>query len=216
MNLLCKVFALAGLVITVTVGGCTKSVEQTSNTIVNDNASQNITIQISSDNENVIDEKNENANEAKPAKTENTEEAAAVNVKGDFSHMKPEYADVLKKWLVQNNSWEPAVKTDSDGRFPPNAHPYYVAGDFNKDGKEDFAVGLVKSKNRKKLAFAVFNAPFKDNKPAFFTDKTESSDILILKEDNELLIGTFESDDGYRLSPKGDKYEVQMLGDEMP
>src|SRR4051794_29253948 len=57
-------------------------------------------------------------------------------------------------------------------------HPYYVVGDFNGDGKEDFAVALIEieadaeGRATQKFVVAVFNAPFSSRRiePAFFKD----------------------------------------------
>ena len=44
-------------------------------------------------------------------------------------------------------------------------HPFYVAADFNKDGKQDFAFMLVKKVGKKnKFAVAIFNNTYKASK----------------------------------------------------
>lgn len=164
---------------------------------------------------------------AQPTETLNTNQAktdspvvkASNFDSADFAHFKPEHAAALKVWLSRNKLWKPARESDYNQEFleyakkdesRKNYHPYYTTGDFNKDGKEDFGVGLVDSKTRKKLAFAVFNAPFADGKAAFFTDQTEKDDIIIFNN-GSLYLGPDYSDSGYVLVPKGDKYEVESL-----
>jgi hypothetical protein len=46
-----------------------------------------------------------------------------------------------------------------------NVHTYYSVGDFNSDGRKDFAVLLV-MKGKDEVALAVFNAPFRNAVPA--------------------------------------------------
>ncbi len=141
-----------------------------------------------------------------------------------FAHLKPEHAAALKAWMAQHKGWEPAQEAD----YPPdlleyakadktrqNYHPYRAIGDFNRDGREDFGVGLVQSKNRKKLAFAVFNAPFNGGKAAFFTGQTQSDDIILYHEGN-LYLGADYSDSGYVLEPDGNKYKVKAIFEDEP
>ena len=159
----------------------------------------------------------------KPAVNAPVKEVSAVKETA-FAHLKPEHAAALKAWMTQRRMWEPAQETDykkelleyaKQDKDRKNYHPYYAVGDFSGDGKEDFGVGLVDSKTRKKLAFAVFNHPFASGKSAFFTDRTDRDDI-VSEDEGYVYIGADYSDNGYRLEPIGDKYKVQMFADEMP
>ncbi len=172
---------------------------------VEDNVNQSLTVDDKTDIENVNDESTgESAVDEKPAT-----EKASTEAKGNFTHMDAGYADVLRSWLKDNSSWEPALRKDAEATNPGSKkHPFYITGDFNKDGKEDFIVGLAKTKNRKKHAFIVFNAPFTSKTPAFFTDRTESYDIIGYDGEFGIFIGPAQSDNGYSLKPEGDKYVV--------
>jgi hypothetical protein len=48
----------------------------------------------------------------------------------------------------------------------PTYQPYYTKGDFNWDGKTDFAVGAVKGKNPDTFRVAIFHGPFGPMHPA--------------------------------------------------
>lgn len=171
----------------------------------------------------VSEQKKDNTNQSNQSKANASAGEVSSVKEAAFAHLKPEYAAALKAWMVQNKEWEPAQEKDykrelleyaKQDKSRKNYHPYYAVGDFSRDGKEDFGVGLVDSKTRKKLAFAVFNYPF-SGKAAFFTDKTERDDIIIYNN-GYLYVGADYSDSGYGLEPDGDKYKVTSLFDDEP
>ena len=211
-----RIFGIAALAFTFSIGGCTNSAVEVSNSNA-DNNNQSV-----SDSGAMADDANSTTNikVENTAKTEDSTYAAekkVIDVKGDFSHIKPEHAAILKKWLAEKKVWESAVKSDAEAENPGSeTHPFYVAKDFNKDGKEDFIAGLVKTNDRKKHAFIIFNAPFNAESPAFFTDRTESYDIVSYSDEYGIFIGPAQSDNGYMLKPEGNKYVVKMAEEMMP
>lgn len=140
--------------------------------------------------------------------------ANAAFAQTGVADLKPAHAAVLKKWLAANSGWRLALEKDY-GKDNLNflrqgegdsARPFYVAEDFNRDKKEDFAVVLVKGKT---FAAAVFNAPFSNSKPAFFTAKIESGDIVYFNRSTKLLlVGPYASDAGFMLKPTGKTYKA--------
>jgi hypothetical protein len=60
------------------------------------------------------------------------------------------YADVEDKERIDNLN---------DG-FGDAKSPYYAVGDFNGDGRDDFAVAFVNTRRPKDFAVAIFNGPF--------------------------------------------------------
>jgi hypothetical protein len=96
------------------------------------------------------------------------------------SHMQPEDRKVLKHWLDAGKSkLRPAVIADCDdlgglskahAEWGSDYHPYYRAGDFNKDGRDDFAVALVDpAKEKDRFSIAIFHGGKTANAaPAFF------------------------------------------------
>jgi len=137
---------------------------------------------------------------------------------GFASHLRPPHRAILQKWLAGKGDLR--LATPEDGKVEEvlirirrergrNYHPYYAVGDFNRDGKQDFAVVLV---NRRKtagnFAVAVFNGNFSKSKsivPAYFNEGFETGDMLF-KSGNRLLIGPYESDNCLILQPRGRGY----------
>lgn len=140
-----------------------------------------------------------------------------------------EHRAVLQKWLRE----EPGLRlaTDADCGECENEianqrrlsgadyHPYYVVGDFNGDGKQDFAVAAIEleadaeGKANQRFVVAVFNAPFSRRKvePAFDKDELVLRDGGLFfgpprQKPYRLFIGVFGSDQGLTLVPKGKKY----------
>lgn len=136
---------------------------------------------------------------------------------------------VLQKWLAKNPKF--LVATDKDcgqcaneiaserRRSGPDYHPYYVVGDFNGDGKKDFAVALIEleaddeGRAEQKFMVLVFNAPFSRRTagPAFEKDDLALRDGGLFfgpprQRPYRLYIGLFGTDQGLTLIPRGRKY----------
>jgi hypothetical protein len=149
-----------------------------------------------------------------------------------FAHLKPEHRAVLKAWLEHYKPWlRPAVE-DLDSIYDKNpekirrilgkeAHQFYTFGDFNGDGKEDFAVILVDDRedytkvcdHEVCSAFAIFNGDFSANpSPAFYREELDMLEYGYLafsqKVKQRLYFGSLK---GYyfcsTLMPKGNSYE---------
>jgi hypothetical protein len=96
----------------------------------------------------------------------------------------------------------------------PNYDPYYAVGDFNSDGKTDFAIAVIASKRTdKRFRILVFNGPFDDSldhQPAFVSEfmKLTGQGLFFgppRPKPYRLLVGAFESE-GILLVPKGHGY----------
>lgn len=141
--------------------------------------------------------------------------AFTTNIKAQQSadDLEPAHLAVLQAWLKTQTGWRLAIEKDynqerlSDFKTAENAMPFYVANDFNRDQRKDFAVVLTKNG---KFAVAVFNAPFASKKPAFFSTGLETGDVLYFnKNTKRLLVGPYESDAGFQLVPSGRIYKAQ-------
>lgn len=144
------------------------------------------------------------------------------------SYISAKHQQVLQKWLRREPNLR--VATDEDcGRCADdlasqrrvsgaNYHPYYVVGDFNGDGKTDFAVALIEVEESgervtQKFVVAVFNAPFSSRiaEPSFEKDNLNLRDGGLFfgpprSRPYRLFIGVFASDRGLTLEPRGRKY----------
>lgn len=140
-----------------------------------------------------------------------------------------EHRAVMKKWLAKNPKF--LVAADKDCGQCANEianqrrmsgddyHPYYVVGDFNGDGKKDFAVALTEleaddeGRAEQKFMVLVFNAPFsrRTAAPAFAKDELSLRDGGLFfgqprQRPYRLFIGLFGNDQGLTLIPRGRKY----------
>lgn len=154
------------------------------------------------------------------------------NLAGTISaqHIQPQHIEVLQNWFVSNPGWRPATEKDhpssatregrqylEEQRQGENHHPYYVASDFNRDGRQDFAVILTRgSGRRQKFAVAIFNGLFDGNqrvKPAFFSGQADAYVWLFWVNDdnlgNRFYVGPPASDSGYIIRPRGKTYVIE-------
>jgi hypothetical protein len=151
------------------------------------------------------------------------------------SFVNQQHAEVLKRWFAQNPGYRLAtdqdchcdsdlveIRTVSSGAWKadPTYHPYYTTGDFNWDGKEDFAVGVVAAKIPDKFRVVIFHGSFgpKHSARAAFV-----SELLLLGQGMfygpprpmpyMLVVGAFESE-GALLKPTPKGYVWDEGGEE--
>lgn len=128
---------------------------------------------------------------------------------------------VLDQWLKQNPALRVATDADcqcsdeiaeirkgSGGAWKanPNYHPYYVSGDFNSDGEQDFAVVLIDSAT--KLHLVIFNGPISAGiAPAYQSTKYVGPLFFGAPRPKpyRLVVGDFGSEGGL-FKPKGKSY----------
>lgn len=139
------------------------------------------------------------------------------------AYIEAKHRAVLENWLKQKPDLRPATAEDLDADFltrlkemsPESAaSPFYIAGDFNHDDQQDFAIGFVNKNSPGKLVLAVFNAPFgKKTAPAFYDESMfEITDIFFIVADRknreELQIGIGNDTRTVLLKPKGKSYFI--------
>lgn len=133
----------------------------------------------------------------------------------------------VANWLAKNPSLRVATDTDCNcsreishirrgngGVWKPNPsyHPFFTSGDFNGDGKSDFAVVLID--NVANMHLAVFNGPIAPKSSPVFLDNKHSGALFYgppRPKPYHLVIGEFGSE-GAILKPKGKSY-VLVLND---
>lgn len=126
------------------------------------------------------------------------------------SYLRPEHKSVLVRWLKEKRDLRVATESDCTDKeslgiwrkdWGKDFNPYYSIGDFNGDGKDDFAVLLVDLKNAEKQSFAIaiFNAPFGNRRaPNYFeegyTRLGRSYIVYNQVAKRRLYLGVYESD----------------------
>jgi len=144
------------------------------------------------------------------------------------AYISAKHQQVLQRWLKR----EPKLRVATDeacGRCAGDIanqkkisgrdyHPYYAVGDFNRDGREDFAVALIEIEERgervmQKFIVAVFNAPFSSRRaePSFMKKDLNLRDGGLFfgpprSKPYRLFIGLFSNDSGLTLVPHGSTY----------
>lgn len=144
--------------------------------------------------------------------------------------LRPEHRRVLNAWLKLHPTLRlgtdedcgceddiERIRTHSDdvGKAVADYHPYAAVGDFNGDGKTDFAVALVDtSKTTKAFTLIVFNGPFggKAKPPAFLLSDLDLARSGLFfgpprPKPYRLLVGRFESE-GALFEPRNGTYEL--------
>jgi hypothetical protein len=129
---------------------------------------------------------------------DNSNSASVVEEKKNdtdyFAHLKPEHKEVLQEWLKKKPYLKPAVEK-TDGNLDENKlkknhskgwTQFYTVADINKDGKEDFAILLVKVNEENKFAVAVFNGELrKGQSPTFFDENFNEISKVYIEYVNE-------------------------------
>ena len=113
--------------------------------------------------------------------------------------------------------------------FGAKFQPYYRKGDFNRDGKPDFAVILVKGgkpKEDKNLAAShrfryqvtvvIFNGQADDKYHPAFVKQVASAPLVCLlslskEKQPKLYFGVFETDEGFVMIPAGKGYRAKSM-----
>jgi len=135
------------------------------------------------------------------------------------SHLSPQHREAVEQWLSSrklalrvatvadcSNKEGLAITRKERGR---GYHPYYAVGDFNRDGREDFAIAFVNDRRRQgKFSFAIFNGPFSNSVPAYIDENVDLSVMAFFYggKGGDLLLGEFESDYCVILKPRGKTY----------
>lgn len=149
----------------------------------------------------------------------------------DFAHLKPAHAAVLKRWLCyQETNMRPLLEEETSRssqnylrRDYPDKNPFYAVGDFNNNGKEDFAVLLslyvpkISSDTKRKVnALAVFDTTTANDaqpKAAYLSGEIDSLIIIAVAEKGSLAVASYPSDDGFLLVPQGNTYMPKAMVD---
>jgi hypothetical protein len=145
------------------------------------------------------------------------------------SYLNPQHRAIVQRWLREDPKLQLATDRDcgqcdteiANQRRLSGAdyHPYYVVGDFNGDGKKDFAVAAIEleadeeGRANQKFVVAVFNAPFSRRRaePSFEKEGLNLRDGGLFygppkTSAGRLFIGLFTNDTGLTLIPRGRKY----------
>ena len=137
-----------------------------------------------------------------------------------LSHIRLEHRAVLQGWLAHRPNLRVALERDCADRQGLAAmrrergrkyHPYYAVGDFNDDGREDFAVTLINKSKPSQAFIVVFNDPADRNRsPALISDDFAVSNgglwVGSADRGQRLIAGPFESDACLVLQPTSKGY----------
>jgi len=107
------------------------------------------------------------------------------------SFINPAHRQVLRGFLRTRPDLRVATYADAENKrtleflnegYGENKSPYYAVGDFNNDGREDFAVAFVNTRRPKDFAVAVFHGPFRGRRsvaPAYYNEKEFGTDAFL-------------------------------------
>ncbi len=123
---------------------------------------------------------------------------------------KPLYKFIPETWFEEGS----LMGARNDWGFGKNFKPYYQTGDFNRDGKLDFAVVLLKGKNVEDedwgMDVIVFNQVSGKTYKVAHVEHEDFSERLFIKADkNVLYVGVMETDSLGCFVPAGDGYIVE-------
>lgn len=108
------------------------------------------------------------------------------------SFINPEHRQSVRAFLRTKPYLRVATYADAEDKlkidslnegFGEAKSPYYAVGDFNGDGRKDFALAFVNTRRPKDFAVAVFNGPFgrgRAARPAYYGEKEFGPDAFLL------------------------------------
>lgn len=152
------------------------------------------------------------------------------------SHLQPSHASALQRYLsihpdldfLSERDCDPGTLNDMRKHFGARFTPYYRVGDFNHDGRHDFALVLMKDVPPKEdpdladthrfqyeVAVVVFNGVRGGGyKPVFVRNVTAPLVCFLAmsqEKRSKLYLGIYETDAGFVMTPAGQGYIAESL-----
>ena len=152
------------------------------------------------------------------------------------SQLLPAHASALQQFLskhpdlkfLSESDYDREALKDMRKRFGARFMPYYRVGDFNHDGREDFALVLAKHTPPKKdpdladthrfqyaVTVVVFNGLTGGGYKAVFVKNTTAPLVCFLAmsqgKKSKLYFAIYETDAGFVIRPKGQGYITEAL-----
>ena len=153
--------------------------------------------------------------------------------------LRPAHAAALQEYLAKHRDFDflsegrcdPGSLKAMREQFGPRFNPFYKVGDFNHDGRQDFALVLVRDRAarvetmlaeshryRYDVRVVVFNGERRGGyRPAFERDyDAPLVCFLALSRErrSKLYFAIFETDDGFVMTPAGRGYIAEALYDD--
>lgn len=143
------------------------------------------------------------------------------------SEYTPAQRAALQSFISRNPSYEFIPETRFDERtlsaarnewgFGRNFKPYYQTGDFNRDGRQDFAVVLVTGRNSNSrnsgMHVVVFNGVRGNRYRVAHIEREDFSTALFINTNrNRLRVGVMETDSTGCFVPAGRGYIIEPCG----
>lgn len=100
------------------------------------------------------------------------------------------------------------IRSESGPSRRPDYHPYYAAGDFNKDGRFDVAIGVARNGDSDRFRVLIINSVNKrqSRRHAYLSPYFPAHYYLFYgapAAGDRLLVGPYASDTGAALVPRG-------------
>jgi hypothetical protein len=155
------------------------------------------------------------------------------------SQLLPAHASALQRFLsahpdldfLSEKDCDPETLKEMRKHFGARFMPYYHVGDFNHDGRQDFAVVLAKDTPPKEdpdladthrfqyeVAVVVFNGLRRGGYKAVFVKNTTAPLVCFLAMSQEkrsnLYFGIYETDAGFVMTPAGQGYIAEGLSED--
>jgi len=145
--------------------------------------------------------------------------ASAAQEIGDVpSFINPAHRQVVRGFLRTRPYLRVATYADAENKrtleflnegYGETKSPYYAVGDFNNDGREDFALAFVNTRQPQNFAVAIFNGPFRGRRsaqPAYYNEREFGTEAFLFASTAErphmLVVGISGGDMTTMLKPR--------------